>query len=67
MQNEITQKDNERVVTSLPLDNMPCIVPNMNLLRAAIPIAERIVNAGSPQLLAKLTDWIYLKSRTAIR
>ena len=54
MQSEIIHRDNERALISLPLDNMPCIVPNMNLFRA-------MPNAGSLALLEHPTDpGIYL-------
>ena len=54
MQSETTQENNKRTVTSLPLDNMPCIVPDMNLL-AVMP------NAGSLAILEHPTDpGIYL-------
>ena len=57
MQSEIIQMDNERALISLPLDNMLCIVPNMNLFRT-------IPNAGSLALLENPTDpGIYLNKR----
>lgn len=62
MLREPIRSNNERAVTSLPLDNMPCIVPYMNLL-GAMP------NAGSLALLENPIDpGIYvLKQKTHIR
>ena len=54
MQSETKQRNNERVVTSLPLGNMPCIVPNMNLFNT-------MPNVGSIAMLEHPTDpGIYL-------
>ena len=60
IQSEIIQSDNGGVLTSLPLDNMPCIVPNMSLFKA-------MPNAGSLALLENPTDpGIFLKKRNSI-
>jgi hypothetical protein len=54
MQSKIIHRDNERALISLPLDNMSCIVPNMNLFKV-------MPNAGSLALLEHPTDpGIYL-------
>src|SRR3990170_4306088 len=49
MQSEIIQRDDERTLISLPLDNMPCVVPNMNLFRA-------MPNVGSIAILQNPVD-----------
>ena len=54
MQSETTQRNNKLAVTSLPLGNMPCIMPDMNLFKT-------MPNVGSIAMLEHPTDpGIYL-------